>query len=138
MLDISGGVCTYSKKAHGTLTFYVNGRKSNFQVKEFACNDGSDTILVDCELVEKLQIIREYFKAPVLINSGYRTKTYNTKIGGARSSQHLLGKAADIVVKGVSPADVCKFAKIIGFRGVGEYKDFTHVDTRTSTSYWKG
>ena len=33
------------------------------------------------------------------ITSGYRTASHNTKVGGSRSSQHLLGRAADIQVQ---------------------------------------
>ena len=45
----------------------------NFQVKEFACEDGSDPIFVDSELVTVLQTIRDHFGAAVTINSGYTT-----------------------------------------------------------------
>lgn len=137
-MEIEYGVGTYSKKTMGNEILTINGRKSNFKVKEFACNDGSDTIKIDDELVEKLQIIRSYFGVPVTINSGYRTPSYNRTVGGVADSQHVLGKAADIVVKGVSPSRVAEFAKKIGFGGVGTYKDFTHVDTRLKVSYWNG
>ncbi|WP_129600627.1 YcbK family protein, partial [Anaerophilus nitritogenes] len=62
--------------------------------------------------------------------SAFRTQTYNQSVGGAKKSQHLLGRAADIKVYGVSPEKVAKIAKEIGFRGIGVYKNFTHVDVR--------
>lgn len=137
-MELENGVKEYSKKIAGDDYFYINGKKTNFQIKEFACKDGTDLIKIDDELVEKLQIIRSYYNKPVIINSGYRTNVHNKKVGGSANSQHLLGKACDIVVKGISPKTVGEFAKKIGFTGVGIYKDFVHVDTRKNISYWIG
>ena len=67
-----------------------------FKVREFRCRDGSDAIMIDQTLVVLLQAIREHFGKPVTITSGYRTAAHNTAVGGAKSSQHLLGRAADI------------------------------------------
>ena len=136
MYELENGVMVFSKKTSGEESFSIGGKKTNFKIKEFACKDGSDEIKIDEELVEKLQIIRSYFGVPVNINSAYRTPSHNAAVGGVKNSNHVLGKAADIVVKGVSPKTVAEFAKKIGFRGVGLYKDFTHVDTRDKTAYW--
>ena len=62
---------------------------SNFKVKEFACKDGSDAVLVAPRLVMVLQSIRSHFGAPITINSAYRTPQYNTKVGGVDQSQHI-------------------------------------------------
>ena len=70
-----------------------------FRVREFRCRDGTDTILIDEGLVVVLQCIREHFGKPVTITSGYRTASHNAKVGGSKSSQHLLGRAADIQVQ---------------------------------------
>lgn len=138
MIEIEMGVCEFSKKTDGEEYFSINGKKTNFQIKEFACKDGTNLIKIDDELVEKLQIIRTYYNKPVIINSAYRTDEHNREVGGSPNSQHLLGKACDIVVKGIMPKTVGEFAKKIGFRGVGIYKDFVHVDTRKDISYWVG
>ena len=109
---------------------------SNFKVKEFKCNDGSDKIIVDTEFVEtKLQNIRNHFKTAVTINSAYRTPTYNKKVGGASSSYHVKGRAFDIVVKGHTPSEVAKYARSIGVKGVIEYNTFVHIDSRPK-QYW--
>ena len=68
---------------------------ANFKVREFYCRDGSDPIFVDSELVQCLQKIRNHFGKPVHITSGYRTAAHNAAVGGSKSSQHLLGRAAD-------------------------------------------
>ena len=72
----------------------------SFKVREFACK-GSDVVLLDDELVVLLQCIREHFGKPVHITSGYRTAAHNAAVGGSKSSQHLLGRAADFHVEGV-------------------------------------
>lgn len=117
-----------------TFSLKYDGNKQiseNFKVKEFKCNDGSNTILIDVDFVRtKLQDIRTHFGAPVTINSAYRTATYNAKVGGAKSSYHMKGQAFDIVVKGHTPAEVARYAKQIGVLGVIQYNTFTHVDSR--------
>ena len=82
----------YSKAKDG-------GKKlsTNFTVKEFACKDGSDSVLVAPRLVMVLQSIRSHFGVPVVIHSAYRTPQYNAKVDGAEHSQHCYGTAADIV-----------------------------------------
>ena len=113
---------------------------ANFKVKEFACNDGSDPVFVAPELVEVLQKIRNHFKKPVNINSGYRTVTKNKACGGATYSQHLYGTAADISIKGVSPKEVAAYAETLLPKkgGIGIYSTFTHVDVREVKSRWNG
>ena len=115
---------------------------SNFQVKEFACKDGSDAVLVAPRLVMVLQSIRDHFGAAITVNSGYRTPQYNTKVGGVAQSQHCYGTAADITVKGVSVDTVAAYARKImpDWGGVGVYKaqGFTHIDVRETRSDWNG
>lgn len=125
---------TYSLREQGSIRL-----TAHFQVKEFACNDGSDTILIDEKLAKLLEQIRVWAGASVRITSAYRTISHNRAIGGAAGSYHTKGQAADIVVTGKAPADVARFAQAIGVRGVGLYtmSRFTHVDTRTSRYFWK-
>ena len=117
----------------------------DFRVREFRCKDGSDEILVDEALVLLLQCIREHFGKAVTITSGYRTPAHNAKVGGSKSSQHLLGRAADIRVQGVSVEDVAAYAESLmpDWGGVGRYpvkagraKGWVHVDTRPNKSRW--
>lgn len=105
---------------------------ANFSVKEFACSDGSNAVKIDLDNVAKLQKIREHFGKAVTITSGYRTPAYNRKIGGASSSYHTKGMAADIVIAGVESRRVALYAESIGCHGVIWYplKKFTHIDTR--------
>ena len=116
-----------------------------FRVREFRCKDGSDEILVDEALVLLLQCIREHFGEPVTITSGYRTASHNTKVGGSKSSQHLLGRAADIQVQDTDPLAVAAYAESLmpDWGGVGRYPvkagratGWVHVDTRATKSRW--
>ena len=118
---------------------------ANFRVSEFACHGSGccTTVNIDEKLVECLQKIRDHFGKPVTINSGYRCATHNARVGGASSSRHAKGQAADIAVKDVAPAEVAKYAESIGILGIGLYetaKDgyFVHIDTRTTKSFWYG
>lgn len=124
----------YSKKRDGNKYLSVN-----FQVKEFACKDGSDGILIDTELVKVLQRIRDHFKKAVVINSAYRNASYNKKVGGVSNSQHTKGTAADIKVIGYSPKVVAEFIESImpDKGGIGLYSSFVHVDVRTKRSRWQ-
>jgi uncharacterized protein YcbK (DUF882 family) len=76
--------------------------------------------------------------------SGYRDVAYNRLIGGARQSQHMEGRAADIVVTGAAPRTVHLAAMALhegGHRlgGLGIYDGFVHVDVRPgAVARWTG
>lgn len=112
---------------------------SNFYLKEFECKCGKcKKTTVDANLVYSLQLIRNYFNKPLIINSAYRCAKHNKSVGGATLSKHLFGMAADIVVKGVAPKDVAAYAESIGLKGIGLYPTFVHIDTRRAKSFWYG
>ena len=49
------------------------------------------------ELVDNvLDPLREMYGGPIRVNSGYRSPIVNKKVGGAATSQHVKGEAADI------------------------------------------
>lgn len=86
--------------------------------------------IVDPTLVQALQVMRGKVKVPITINCGYRCPVHNRDVGGVIDSQHILGKAADIVIEGMNPEKVAHLASAMGFKGVGLYNTFTHVDVR--------
>lgn len=55
---------------------------------------------------------------PIIINSGYRNPRVNSLVGGVKSSQHLLGQAADI-----RPRDPKQFQRLVAFLKACEYTD---------------
>lgn len=133
--EVLNGVNQYSKKELGDCFFTIDGRVSNFQIKEFACKDGSDSILIDGELVRRLQDCRDKFGVTV-INSAYRTPEWNKKVGGATNSQHVQGRASDTVCRGTTPLEVAMYVEALGMGGIGLYNDFTHIDTRQGKARW--
>lgn len=101
-----------------------NQRRRKLKLKDYT---------VDKELVEKLEKLRESVgNRPITVTSGYRTPDYNKLIGGARKSQHMEGKAADIMVEGMEAEEVKKHAKKVGFRYTQTYPNapHLHVDVR--------
>lgn len=128
---------------------YKKGQKvklsTNFNSNEFDCHGSGccSSTLINPELVQYLQKIRDHFNAPITITSAYRCTTHNSRVGGATGSRHTKGDAADIVVKGVSPKRVAQYAESIGIKGIGLYETsadgfFTHIDTRPTKSFWYG
>jgi uncharacterized protein YcbK (DUF882 family) len=110
----------------------------NFDSSEFACKDGTpvpENLLCNVqELAENLQVLRDDVKKPVNIQSGFRTKSHNTKVGGAARSQHLIAKAADIKIPGLTPEQVgAKIRDLVKAGkmkkgGLSVYPTFTHYD----------
>ena len=112
----------------------------HFKINEFACRDGSNVpekyLSNVFKIAKQLEIIRLSLGQPIVINSAYRTREYNTKVGGAFASQHLTASAVDIVVKGHTPHYV--FTMIRSLMRCGAiaggciilYKNFVHYDIR--------
>jgi uncharacterized protein YcbK (DUF882 family) len=114
----------------------------HFAVAEFACRDGRcypDSWIQDRlrPLCQTLEVIRSAIDRPIVIVSGYRSPEWNLKVGGAKASQHMAGRAADIRVADLSA--VMLHAKIVDLYhqgslpllgGLGSYKSWVHVDVR--------
>jgi len=111
-------------------------RWPNFTPKEIACK-GTGELLIDFAAMDALQDFRGFVGVPVVVNSGYRSEPYTKKIGGAKNSQHVKGKAFDIrITKTLTRDMIHKAAKKAGFRAIGDYPAFVHIDTREQPAYW--
>lgn len=112
----------------------------HFTRQEFACRCGCGAADVEPELITVLEAARAHFGVPIIVVSGRRCKSHNNKVGGAITSQHLYGTAADIKISRVSPADVAAYfeATYPGRYGVGRYASFTHIDVRKAAARWRG
>jgi uncharacterized protein YcbK (DUF882 family) len=118
----------------------------NFNKQEFDSKDGAEMPLEVLqnikELATNLQVLRDELKAPITINSGYRSPKHNAKIGGAKRSQHLLGTASDIVVSGHTPQEVAIVIEDLirsgkmKQGGLKAYNSFTHYDIRGVRARW--
>ena len=102
----------------------------NFTAHEFWCHH-CKTAKINGSLLYRLELLRKELKdTPIHITSGYRCKHHNEEVGGVKKSQHMLGKAADIQVKGYTPIEVSIAAKKVGFSFIKVYSGWTHVDVR--------
>ncbi len=108
--------------------------KSEFHCK--CCGVGG----VQSELVAVLELVRLRFNSPVIVTSAFRCVEHNKDVGGKPKSKHALGKAADIVVKGISPKEVYDFLvqTFPNSYGIGRYETFTHIDVRAYAVRWEG
>lgn len=86
-------------------------------------------------LVEKvLDPLREAYGKPIIVTSGYRCPKLNAAVGGAASSQHVRGEAADIRSVADTPEENKKLFDLIVKLGlpydqlINEYNyDWVHV-----------
>ena len=118
----------------------------NFKIQEFECKGGCDMPLEVYEniikLASQLQFLRDYTGRPITINSAYRCPDHNAKVGGSKTSQHLLGKAADITIQSLKPIEVYAIIEdLIDFGvmlqgGLGLYDTFVHYDIRKTRARW--
>lgn len=111
----------------------------NFNLEEFMCGCGCGENATSYRLIYALQALREIIKKPITITSGFRCEKHNKAVGGAKSSQHLLGWAADIHVAHLPIKDLFEAAeKVPVFRngGIGVASTFLHVDIREGEARW--
>ena len=112
-------------------------RWENFTPKEIACK-GTGKLLVDERSMDMLQELRYGIGRPFHINSGYRSPEHNLSVGGAENSFHLRGMAFDISTRNLDRTELVRQAKELGFRGIGYYTSFIHLDTRDREAVWYG
>ena len=133
------GIC--GPKTWAALQAGTEPGTEHFKLREFACRDGSPVPQKYWgnvrALMAELEKIRAVWGKPIIINSGYRTKTYNLQCGGAKASQHLTANAVDFNVQGVAPSAVhAKLDEMYPDQGLGKYAGFTHLDLRGYRARW--
>ena len=120
----------------------------HFSWAEFVSGDGAEfpedvAAAITGELVPALETLRAHVDAPLRITSGYRSPEHNAKVGGAKRSQHLTGRAADIAIPAGYTVD--RFADTIESLiavgtlpegGVGRYRSWVHYDVRKAYARW--
>ena len=123
---------------------------NNFSRKEFECKDGSPMTENQFkniqELAKNLQVLRDELDEPINITNAYRSRAHNAAIGGSQSSQHCLGKAADIYVKSLKPKELAKVIEGLikegkmseGGIGIYSKNKFVHYDIRGTKARWNG
>ena len=101
----------------------------HFDSSEFVCHHCGQLgpFGIDPELVRRLELVRARIGKPLPIVSAYRCPEHNRRIGGAKNSQHIWGRAADLP-RGLVPMVTARAA---GFSGIGNRRGAAvHVDVR--------
>jgi peptidoglycan hydrolase-like protein with peptidoglycan-binding domain len=128
-----------------------DGSTAHFDFSEFHSKDGSGfsggkvgaaQVKENVRrLMYKLEALRKKAgDSAVTINSGFRSVSYNSSVGGASNSMHCYGVAADVVVSGHTTYQVYKIAETCGFSGLEAYShSWQHCDSRVQyPSYGSG
>lgn len=112
--------------------FKWSERYPNFRPQELACKCCGHLIL-HYETMDALQRLRTMWQAPMRITSGTRCAKHNERVGGAKGSLHMQGRAFDIHMPqswtGRHTASFLYYATHAQFRGIGLYRTFIHLDT---------
>jgi hypothetical protein len=66
--------------------------------------EATENLKALCEVI--LEPVRAHFGKPIRVNSGYRGPQANAAVGGATSSQHCKGEAADFEIDSVANRDL--------------------------------
>lgn len=122
---------------------------ANVSWSELACNDSKRTPYPEAwresravRLCAEFERIRAIIAKPIKIGSAYRTPEWNAKVGGARNSQHMQGRALDLYPP--SGWTLERFYEVIravaldsrsGIYGLGKYPSFVHIDIRPVPSH---
>lgn len=105
----------------------------NFSRYEFTCHCGCGFDRVDLRLVRALQVLRDRIARPIHVLSGCRCQEHNRAVDGSPKSQHLHGRAADVMAVRIKPRDLAVIARGIeefSRGGIGIYPWGVHVDVR--------
>jgi len=106
-------------------------RYPNFRPQEFRCRH-TGTLHMDPVFLERLQRLRVAYARPMVITSGYRDRSHPVEAGKAAPGPHVLGRAADVAVRGADALDLITLARAHGFTGIGVQQKgssrFIHLD----------
>lgn len=92
-----------------------------FKPSEFACKCKCGLNNIDLKLVKILDEIREHYNRPVIVTSGCRCSKHNKNVGGVQGSRHVLGKASDIYVQGISSTELLQYTQKLVNQGKARY-----------------
>jgi uncharacterized protein YcbK (DUF882 family) len=123
----------------------VGNLTKNISRHELACNCGCNFDSMDFETINVVQESCDHFakklgvnKVVLHINSAARCLKYNRSIGSTDKSMHTKARAIDYTIDEVSPDELHAYLidKYDDTFGIGQYDDFTHLDTRSIKARW--
>ena len=72
---------------------------AHFTEDEFTCRCGCGQCIVVPELVDTMEMIRNFIDKPVIVHCVNRCPQHNADVGGKENSEHIIGRACDFHVK---------------------------------------
>lgn len=118
----------------------------HFTPEEIACR-GTGQLVVHKSAMDKLEALRVDLGTPIILNSAYRSPSWNQRVGGEPNSYHKaersyggeLVMAFDCSMANHEPNAFWAKAAKHGFRGRGDYprQGFMHIDTANART-WTG
>jgi len=109
--------------------------RSDYAIRNNIDNTPSEQVIENlknlCE--HTLEPLRDIVKKPIQILSGYRCPEVNKGIGGATNSQHVEGKAVDIVVPQMTVDELFDLAnKYVDYdQVIHEFGRWVHISNST-------
>lgn len=104
-----------------------------FHLNEFECRCGCGRAEMNPTFLVALDQLRERYGKPLVVTSGYRCPSYNSKVSSTGpTGPHTTGKAADLRVDRGDAYRLLKLALDAGFTGIGVQQKgagrFLHLD----------
>jgi len=103
----------------------------SFDKEEFSCKCGCGLDYIQDGIVQRLQVVRDILKSPILVLSGVRCAKHNSEVGGAPESYHTKGMAVDWVIENSSTLKWAAETILHNWSGGFHYypeKNFVHCD----------
>ena len=101
---------------------------SHYSRHEFACRCGCGYDTVDVELLRLMVRIRDVVARRVDVHCGCRCREHNRAVGGAPRSFHLVAKACDFSVAGLTVDEMLRAVRPLAWGGLFVYGWGLHVD----------
>lgn len=111
----------------------------HFCAEELECGcdrEECKSVVVHWALIRLLERMRRQIEQPLYVTSGYRCPRQNQEVGGAPSSLHLAGMAADVQAS-TSIEHLASVAEAVGAGGIGVYPRHVHVDVGERGRRWE-
>lgn len=116
----------------------MGATSEHFSQLELQCHCGCGQNGCTQALVDALESLRALAGVPIRVDSAFRCEAHNASLpNAAQHSQHELGNAADIVIEGLTPAQMELVAfSVPAVNGVGraDHQGYIHVDVRPAAA----
>lgn len=114
-----------------------------FTLAEVQCRCGCCACQVDAAFMARLDALRHALQHPLIVSSGYRCPTHNTRVSTTGpDGPHTTGRAVDLAVYGSLAVRVLDVALRLGFTGIGVQQKghypsrFIHLDDLPREPTW--